>query len=142
MKRHVWSYGMAALLLWALLNVPAQADDVVVIVNKNNVNPIKHAMVVKIYTGAVRGWPDGTPVYALDQDDSSPARADFYANVIGKSRAAMRAIWAQNIFTGKGLPPKLVNSDAEMKKLVSSNKNAIGYIRASGVDDSIKVVEQ
>lgn len=142
MKRHAWSYAIAALLLGALLIAPAQADDVVVIVNKDNTNPINRALVTKIYTGATRGWPDGTPIFALDQDDGSQIRADFYTNIIGKSRAAMRAIWAQNIFAGKGLPPKPVNPDAEMKKLVSSNKNAIGYIRASSVDNSIKVVEQ
>lgn len=141
MKSHAWVYVIAALLLWAPLNVPAHDDRVVVIVNKDNTNPIKHALVVKIYTGAAKGWPDGTPVFALDQDDNSPTRAYFYAKVIGKSRAAIRAIWAQNIFAGKGLPPKLVNPDAEMKKLVRSNKHAIGYIRASSVDDSIRVVE-
>lgn len=133
---------MAALLLGALINSPAQADDVVVIVNKGNTNPIDRALVIKTYTGATRGWPDGTPIFALDQDDDSPIRADFYANVLGKSRAAMRAIWAQNIFSGKGLPPKLANPDAEMKKLVSSNKSSIGYIRATSVDDSVKVVGQ
>jgi len=133
---------MAALLLAALLDAPAQAADVVVIVNKDNANPIDRALIINIYTGATRGWPDGTPVFALDQDDNSPVRTDFYANVIGKSRAAMRAIWAQNISSGKGLPPKLAKPDAMIKKLVSGNKNAIGYIHASSVDGSIKVVEQ
>lgn len=142
MKRPAWSYAMTALLLGALLNAPAQADDVVVIVNKDNTNPINRALVVKIYTGAARGWPDGTPIFALDQDDDSPIRADFYANVIGKSRAIVKAIWAQNIFSGKGLPPKIVNPDNAMKKLVSGNTSAIGYIRASSVDDSVKVVAQ
>lgn len=142
MKRHAWPYAMVALLLGALINSPAQADDVVVIVNKGNTNPIDHALVIKIYTGATRGWPDGTPIFALDQDDDSPIRADFYANVLGKSRAIVKAIWAQNIFAGKGLPPKIANPDAEMKKLVSSNKSSIGYIRASSVDDSVKVAGQ
>jgi ABC-type phosphate transport system substrate-binding protein len=142
MKKYTWSYGIFALLLGLLLHVTALAEDVVVIVNKDNNNPINHALVVKIYTGAARGWADGSPIFALDLEEDSPVREDFYVNVIGKSRAAMRAIWAQNIFTGKGLPPRLANPDTEMKKLVRSNRNAIGYIRASSVDDSIKVVAQ
>ena len=52
----------------------------------------------------------------------------------------MKAVWARVIFTGKGLPPKVFDPDAEVKKVVSSNKNAIGYIRASSVDSSVKVV--
>jgi ABC-type phosphate transport system substrate-binding protein len=131
---------LAALLIAALLNVPASAEDVAVIVNKSNTNAVDHALVVKLYTGAARSWPDGSPVFVVDQAEDSPARAVFYAQVIGKSAATMKAIWAQNIFSGRGLPPKLANPDAEMKNLVSANKNAIGYISASTVDDSVRVI--
>ena len=131
---------IAALLIAAILSAPAEAEEVAVIVHKSNANAVDHALVVKLYTGAARSWPDGSPVFVLDQAEDSQARADFYAQVIGKSAAAMKAIWAQNIFSGRGLPPKLANPDAEMKKLVSANKNAIGYIAASAVDDSVKVV--
>jgi ABC-type phosphate transport system substrate-binding protein len=131
---------MAALLIAAILSAPASAEEVAVIVNKSNTNAVDHALVVKLYTGAARGWPDGSPAFVLDQGEDSPARAEFYAAVIGKSAAAMKAIWAQNIFSGRGLPPKLANPDVEMKKLVSANKNAIGYIKASSVDDSVRVV--
>lgn len=131
---------LTALLIVAILSAPAAAEDVAVIVNKSNANPVDRALVVKLYTGAARSWPDGSPAFVLDQAEDSPARTDFYAQVIGKSAAAMKAIWAQNIFSGRGLPPKLANPDAEMKKLVSANKNAIGYIKASSVDDSVKIV--
>ena len=50
------------------------------------------------------------------------------------------ALWAQNIFAGKGLPPKVATPGAEMKRLVATNRNAIGYIRASEVDDTVKVL--
>ena len=52
----------------------------------------------------------------------------------------MRAIWQQNIFSGNGLPPKIVSPDSAMKHLVASNRNAIGYILASQVDASVKVI--
>lgn len=136
----VWQQGIIAFLLGMLLYAPAQADNVVVIVNKENTNPINRALVIKIYTGATKGWPDSTPAFPLDQEENSPVRNSFYTDVLNKSSAAMKAIWAQNIFSGKGLPPKQVNPDIEMKKWVRSNKNAIGYINASSVDDSIKVV--
>jgi len=131
---------IAALLIAAILSAPAAAEEVAVIVHKSNANAVDRALVLKLYTGAARSWPDGSPVFVLDQSEDSPARAEFYAHVLGKSAATMKAIWAQNIFSGRGLPPKLANPDAEMKKLVSTNKNAIGYIAASAVDDSVKVV--
>ncbi len=130
-----------SVLLFCLLSAQVQAGDVMVIVNKGNTNPIDRELIIKIYTGAAAGWPDGSPVTAFDQENDNPVRADFYKQIVGKSRAAIRAIRAQNIFSGRGLPPKLANPDAEMKKLVSSDKNAIGYIHASSMDDSVKAVK-
>ena len=128
------------LLMTAFTTTLAASEKVVVIVHIDNTNVVNKQMIVKIYTGAVKSWPDGTPVFALDQANNSSARSGFYASVVGKSKVTMRAIWAQNIFSGRGLPPKLAEPDEEMKKLVSSNKNAVGYILSSSVDDSIKVV--
>ena len=139
MKRTNLNYFLA-LLAGAALNVSAWAADVVVIVNKANTNVVDKGFVAKIYTGETKNWPDGGPVFAIDQSEDNPIRAYFYSRVLNKNIANMKARWAQNIFSGKGLPPKIVNPDAEVKKIVSSNKNAIGYINASSVDDTVKVV--
>jgi ABC-type phosphate transport system substrate-binding protein len=116
------------------------ADDVVVIVNKDIPHIVDKDYVAGIYTGRIKGWPDGSPVFPLDQSESSPARAEFYATVVGRSQANMQALWAQNIFAGKGLPPKVASPGAEMKRLVATNRNAIGYIRLSEVDATVKVL--
>ena len=52
----------------------------------------------------------------------------------------MRAIWLQNIFSGNGLPPKIASPDAAVKLLVVNNRNAIGYILASQVDSTVRVI--
>ncbi|MDX1251894.1 MAG: hypothetical protein IDH49_06530 [Gammaproteobacteria bacterium] len=121
-----------------MMALPVWAGDVVGIVNKGNANAVDKAFVVKVYTGEAKAWADGGPVFAVDQGESNPVRADFYGNILGKSAANMKALWAQNIFAGKALPPKVVDQDAEVKKVVSANKNAIGYISASSVDDTVK----
>ena len=118
------------------------AEEMVVIVNADNPNVIDRAYVIKVYTGAVKGWPDGSPIFVLDYGQDSELRKTFYTTVIGKSPAAMRAIWSQNIFTGKAMPPRVTQEDNEMKHIVASNRNAIGYIRASQVDKSVKVVDR
>ncbi|MDZ7857332.1 phosphate ABC transporter substrate-binding protein [Sphaerotilus sp.] len=122
------------------LSAAAQTTDVVVIVHKDNLNQIDAAYVAQIYTGVLKGWPDGTPVFTLDQMEDAPARKLFYTQIVGKSAAAMKAIWSQNIFAGKGLPPKIASPDAEMKRLVATNRNAIGYVLASQVDASVRVI--
>jgi ABC-type phosphate transport system substrate-binding protein len=116
------------------------ADEIVVIVNKDNPNAVDLAYVARIYTGAAMRWPDGSPVFALDQAEDSAARAQFAAAVVGRSVPALRGIWSQNIFAGKGLPPKVATPDTEMKRLVAQNRHAIGYVLSSQVDDSVKVI--
>lgn len=133
---------LASACAWLLpmLALAGPADDVVVIVNKDNTNPVDRVFVQRVYTGALKGWPDGTPVFALDMPDDSPQRERFCTVVLGKSVTHMRALWSQNIFTGKGLPPKVASPDSEMKRIVATNRNAIGYIRASELDTSVKAV--
>lgn len=133
---------IAAVLLLVLATSakPARADEVVAIVNKDNTNIVDKQYIARLYTGAIKGWPDGSPAFLVDQMEGSDARAVFYATVVGKSQATMRAIWQQNIFSGNGLPPKVASPDAAMKALVATNRNAIGYILASQVDASVRVI--
>jgi ABC-type phosphate transport system substrate-binding protein len=118
----------------------AQPDDVVVIVHKDNPHVLDARYVADIYTGRVKGWPDGSPVFSLDLGEKSPARELFYRKFVGKSIATMQAVWAQNIFSGKGLPPKLATPGPEMLRIVASNRHAIGYVMASEVDDTVRVL--
>lgn len=127
-------------VLALLFSASARADDIVVIVNKDNPNAVDLAYVARIYTGAAMRWPDGSPVFALDQAEDSAARAQFAAAVVGRSVPALRGIWSQNIFAGKGLPPKVASPDSEMKRLVAQNRHAIGYVLSSQVDDTVRVI--
>jgi hypothetical protein len=115
-------------------------DDVVIVVHKDNLHVIDFAYVAKIYSGTVRSWPDGTPVIALDQAEDTEVRAQFSAKVMNRSVAGMKAIWSQNVFSGKGLPPKVVGVDSDVKRIISTNRNAIGYLLASQVDATVKVL--
>ncbi len=81
---------------------PARADEVVVIVNKDNPHIVDNQYVARLYTGAIKGWPDGSPAFPVDQMEGSDARAVFYATVVGKSQATMRAIWQQTSSAAMG----------------------------------------
>jgi hypothetical protein len=55
------------------------------------------------------------------------------------SVANLKALWAQMVFSGKALPPKVAASDDDVKKAVSSAKGGVGYIKAAAADDTVKV---
>jgi len=133
-------FSIFGLLLIVFGSAARAGGHVVVIVNINNDYEVSREDVGSFYTGRMKGWPDGSPVFLLDQDETTEARELFYHDYVGKSIATMRALWAQNIFAGKGLPPKLASQDADMKELVASNKHAIGYILVSEMDDTVKVL--
>ncbi|MEO8248239.1 MAG: hypothetical protein ABI589_02620 [Burkholderiales bacterium] len=138
-----WATLLLSLLVLAAGATAAAAatgDEVVVIVNKYNPNVVDQAFVLNVYSGAIQGWPDGSPVFPLDQMENSDTRNAFAQTVLGKRPATISAIWAQHIFTGKGLPPKTVKADAEMKRIVSTNRNAIGYILRSELDESVRAL--
>jgi ABC-type phosphate transport system substrate-binding protein len=118
----------------------AEAGEVVVIVNKANDNTLDKALVAKIYTGESKVWGNGGGISAYDLPEDNPARASFASEMVGKTQSSLKSLWTQNVFTGKSVPPKSAASDDEVKKAVSANKNAIGYIKASSADDTVKVV--
>jgi ABC-type phosphate transport system substrate-binding protein len=126
-------------LVGLLISLPAVAGDFVVIVNKENTFKVDGTVVARIYTGEKKIWEDGTPVMAIDLPESSPARVDFSTGLLKRTVVALKSLWAQMVFAGKALPPKVVSSDDDVKKVVSANKGAIGYVKASSVDKSVKV---
>ncbi|MEA3109570.1 MAG: hypothetical protein QOI88_4175 [Gammaproteobacteria bacterium] len=133
---------VASLALTALIAVVpgvALSGDFVVIVNKASTVAVDKTTVAKIYQGELKSWPDGTPAVAIDLPEDNPSRAAFATEVVGKSVANLKAIWAQLIFSGRALPPKVVASDDDVKKAVSAAKGGVGYIKANAVDDTVKV---
>jgi ABC-type phosphate transport system substrate-binding protein len=131
---------LLALIALVACTSPALAGDVIVIVNKANDNAVDKALVAKIYVGDSKVWGNGGAITAYDLPEDSPARAAFDNDIVGKSPSSLKSLWTQNVFTGKSVPPKQVASDEEVKKAVAANKNAIGYIKASSGDDTVKVV--
>ena len=137
LSRRTWLAGMVFL---PALPVQSRASEVVVIVNPDNPHPVDRTYVQRLYTGILRAWPDGSPAFPLDLPEDHATRALFSQQWLVRSVANVRTLWAQHVFTGKGLPPRITSLEAEMKRLVVTNRNAIGYVSASLADSSVRVV--
>ncbi|MCU6435078.1 hypothetical protein LPB67_14970 [Undibacterium sp. Jales W-56] len=125
---------IAHLLLLLVITTPAFAELVIVVNPQNPATKMFAAQAAQFFLG---GSVLFTPV---EQAESSPIRAEFYKKVLEKEPAQVQAIWSRIVFTGKGKPPKEYKTSAEVKKAISENVNAIGYIEKSAVDDSVKVI--
>jgi len=122
-----------------LLSSVAAAGELVVIVNKANDNVVNKNVVAKIYTGSMSSWPGGGRVMAIDLPEGNSLRTVFSQNIVGSSVSALKTLWSQNIFTGRAIPPKVVETDEDVVGIVAKNKNAIGYVNASSVKDGVKI---
>jgi ABC-type phosphate transport system substrate-binding protein len=130
------------LLALALLlgSTVTRADVVAVVSAKSPIAALSQSQVADIFLGRASYFPDGVQAVPIDQVEGSITRVEFYAKVIGKTPAQIKAYWSKIIFTGRGQPPPTVSSSAEVKKRLVENPAAIGYIDASMVDDSVRVV--
>ena len=120
--------------LCLLATLPAYAE-IAVIANLNN--PAAKMQVEQVAPFFLGASIQLTPI---DQAKESTIRTDFYRKVTNKSQAQVRAIWSRIVFSGKGPIPKEMASDAEVKKVVASDPNAIGYIDKSAADNTVKVL--
>lgn len=96
--------------------------------------------VSRLFLGKSRSFPNGELAVPVNQTEGSATRAKFNETVCKKNASQYKAYWSQLVFTGKATPPKDGGDDAAVKALVAANPNMIGYVDASVVDNSVKVV--
>jgi len=137
MKHHI----EALLICTSLFSLQSALAQVAVIVAaKSDIASLTSDQVSAIYLGKTDKFPNGSTALPFDQAAGSSVRISFYDKATGKSEAQVKAAWSRLVFSGKGTPPKEISSSAEIKKLVSTNPNTIGYIEKTAVDSSVKVI--
>ncbi|MET0282739.1 MAG: phosphate ABC transporter substrate-binding protein [Steroidobacteraceae bacterium] len=117
------------------------ADVVAVVSARSSVTSLSRIQVADIFLGRSARLPDGRTVVPVDQAEGTSARDEFYARFTGKSPAQIKAYWSKIIFTGRGLPPRTVRNDVEVKKLLAGNPDAIGYIERLEIDANVRAVQ-
>ncbi len=123
-----------------LLGVTVANAGVVVIVSADSsVDYLEKADVSDIFLAKKSSFPGGASAVPVDQTENSSDREAFHELVTGMSGRQLQSYWSRLVFSGKGEPPKEVEG-AEVVSLVAGDPSLIGYVDASLVDDSVKVV--
>ncbi|OUS31578.1 hypothetical protein A9Q99_03130 [Gammaproteobacteria bacterium 45_16_T64] len=126
-------------LLW-VVSVYARADIAIVVHPENN-SRFSDNDLKKIFLAKTKRFPSGKSASVLDQMAGSAIRKTFSRKMLNRSEKKLTAYWSRLIFTGKALPPKAVHDDREMMRLVGRNPKLIGYIDASSVDSTVRVIK-
>jgi ABC-type phosphate transport system substrate-binding protein len=86
--------------------------------------------------------PGGAAAVPVDQSAVSPVRQSFSTDVLEKKTDAVLQYWQQQIFSGRGTPPQVKQTDAEVLAFVAQTAGAIGYVaRDTALPSGVTVVE-
>ena len=96
--------------------------------------------VARLFLKKVTSWSDGTKVVPVDLDRTSSTRRAFSMDVHRKDPNAIAAYWQKQIFSGRGVPPVVKNSDAQVLEFVRSTPGAVGYVSASASTAGVKTI--
>ncbi|MGA3350613.1 MAG: substrate-binding domain-containing protein [Candidatus Sulfotelmatobacter sp.] len=126
----------AALLFFLLMFfTPCFAHHMAVVINKQNkVDDVMSLHLAKIFRSEVKKWPDGTAI-VLVLHQSSGGETETLEHLLKISPAELKAM-----ITAHRDSIQMVNSDAEVLKIVQATPGAVGLVDVRAVDGSINVV--
>lgn len=131
----------AVLLLLSLATpaVPHERVAIAVIVHPSRTTAISTDLLGQIYLRRKRFWDDGTPIVPLNLSAGAALRQAFADIVLRQSEARLADYWNRQYFYGI-LPPATLASTEAVRRYVAADPNALGYVPASEVDGSVRVI--
>ena len=139
----VFAIAAVVAIFFTLYAAPSVAEtdgaDYVIVANKQLPGASINMTALKgIYLREVLNWGKSEgEIVPVDLANSN----GFYQNLFGKSYVQMQAYWLNmRIKYSMNLP--VTKKDAEsVKEYIAANKNAIGFLRSSDLDDRVKVLK-
>ena len=121
----------------------SEADQsLAIVVNQSNpVDNLSFQELRKIFLGERSHWPNGRRITLVMIPPGRPERAAILSELYHMSEAEVDRHFLRALFTGQVLvSPKTLNTPVGVCKFVFHVPGAIGYLRASDVDDSVRVI--
>jgi len=106
----------------------------VVVDKDNNVGNVTSVHLSRIFRSEVKKWPDGKAIVLVLHKDSA-GETETLQRLIKMSPGELKALIAAHKDS-----IQMVDSDADVLKIVQSTPGAIGFVDARSVDNTINVV--
>ena len=118
------------------------AEPLAIVVNRSNpMNEVSLSDLRKIYRGQRTRWSNGRRVTIVMRDPGTPERQAILRSLYGLDEEEYRRSFLQAIFTGEASDaPKMLATPNGVLRFVFNVPGAIGYVRASEVDASVKTL--
>jgi hypothetical protein len=87
----------------------------------------------------LRKWNSGLPIKVFVLPDDNPLHITFSKRILHVFPYQLRSAWDRLVFSGTGEEPIKVESEQQMREMISSTPGAIGYLSRAMIDETVKV---
>lgn len=127
-------------LLWPKRSAGA-SEVLAVIVNKANpASSLSQNELRPIFQTTKKAWGNGEDAIPINLPEDSQLRNDFDQAVLGLDPERVARYWTDRKVRGGARPPVRVPNTAAVLRAVATKPGAVGYVRLSEVNNSVKVV--
>jgi ABC-type phosphate transport system substrate-binding protein len=121
---------------------PQDAEPLAIVVNRSNpMSEISLADLRKLYRGQRSRWSNGRRVTLVMRDPGTPEREAILQTLYGVDEDEYRRGFLQAVFTGEAIgAPRVLATPNGVLRFVFNVPGAIGYVRASEVDATVKTL--
>ena len=119
----------------------AGGEILAVIVNKANpATSLSQNELRPIFQTTKKVWSSGEDAMPINLPEDSSLRNDFDQAVLGLDPERVARYWTDRKVRGGARPPVRVPNAASVMRAVAAKPGAVGYVRLSDVNNSVKVV--
>ncbi len=121
---------------------PAADECLAILVNRSNpVENLSFAELRKVFLGEQNHWSDGRRITLVMLESGKPERQVVLTLIYRMEDKDFNAYFLHHVFTGDiHAAPTTLATPTEVLKFVSNVQGAIGYLRTTAVDESVKIV--
>lgn len=118
------------------------SEPLAIVVNRSNpVDNLSLAELRRVFLGNRSYWVNGRRITLVMRDPGEPERKTILREVCGMNEDQLKTHFLHGLFTGEILvAPKTLATPTGVRKFIFNVPGAIGYLRISDVDTSVKVL--
>lgn len=122
------------------ISCTATAEIVIIGHLDSNTGTLDTQSVKRLFLGERKAFPSGHRATPINHVAGSPDRKEFFESVLGMVESSHKRHWKHKRSTGGGNSPIELSSHDEVLREIANTPGSIGYIDASLVDDTVKVL--
>ncbi|MGB1581446.1 MAG: hypothetical protein ACPHER_08055 [Nevskiales bacterium] len=138
-RRPKWHWLLLSLLLWGGL-APAHAARAVVNAELSNEEIKDRTDLRAVFTLRKRLWANGQAIKVYVLPDDAEVHQEFVRSKLHLFPYQLRHIWNRLVFSGTGVAPIELDTEAEVLEAVGSDPSAIGYVNTNSLPATVKEV--